>query len=126
MISPADFIPVAERTHIVWDLDRMMLEKACGIAKDLQKAAGAIGRKIYVSVNLSGAHFDAETIVDEIASILKSTGAPAIPGSSSITRICGAISDDPTEREVRESRGAHGDSVQTSNTRSRVARSARN
>lgn len=71
VISPAEFVPVAERTHIVQDLDRMMLERACMIVKDLQNAAGNPERGIYVSVNLSGAHFNSETVVEEVADILK-------------------------------------------------------
>lgn len=75
MVSPADFIPVAERTHIVWDLDRLMLERACAVAAELQQAAGDCKRKLYVSVNLSGAHFDSEAVVEEVASVLKKQGA---------------------------------------------------
>lgn len=74
LVSPAQFIPVAERTHIVWDLDRMMLESVCRLARDVQAAAGNIPRKLYVSVNLSGAHFDDVGIVDEIEAIFKRTG----------------------------------------------------
>lgn len=74
LVPPGEFIPVAERTHIVWDLDRMMVESVCRLARDVQAAAGNIPRKLYVSVNLSGAHFDDEGIVDEIGAIFKKTG----------------------------------------------------
>lgn len=74
MVSPLEFIPVAERTNVVWDLDMMMLKRACEIVQELQKAAGPIDRKLYVSVNLSGAHFDSENIAQEIKSILDKSG----------------------------------------------------
>lgn len=78
MISPLEFIPVAERTHVVQDLDMMMLKRVCEIAPKMQEAAGKIGRTLYISVNLSGGHFDSENIVSEIKGILdKSSVDPA-------------------------------------------------
>ncbi|MBU6475279.1 MAG: EAL domain-containing protein [Alphaproteobacteria bacterium] len=71
MISPVEFIPVAERTNIVGQLDMMMLERVCEIVPDIQKAAGVIGRKIYVSVNLSGIHFDSDGFADEVVEIVR-------------------------------------------------------
>jgi len=74
MIPPLEFIPVAERTQVVLDLDLLMLKRACALVPQLQKAAGNIGRKLYVSVNLSGVHFDSEDLTAHIASIVKSSG----------------------------------------------------
>lgn len=73
-VSPAEFIPVAERTHVVWDIDMTMLKAACQIVPELQKAAGGVDRKLYISVNLSGVHFENEGIVDEVSAIVKSSG----------------------------------------------------
>lgn len=75
MISPIDFIPVAERTNVVWDLDMMMLRRACQLVPDLNKVAQ--GKEVYVSVNLSAAHFEDETLVTEIEKILAETGGQA-------------------------------------------------
>jgi EAL domain-containing protein (putative c-di-GMP-specific phosphodiesterase class I)/CRP-like cAMP-binding protein len=74
MISPIEFIPVAERTNIVWQLDMMMLHKVCRMVNDVQKAAGNIGRKLYVSVNLSGVHFDSEDFAQQIIDIVRESG----------------------------------------------------
>lgn len=74
LVSPAEFIPVAERTHAVRDIDMSMLKSACRLIPQLQKAAGNIGRKLYVSVNLSGVYFGNEDIVTDIAAIVKKTG----------------------------------------------------
>lgn len=75
IVPPFEFIPVAERTHVVWDLDMLMLRKACRIAPRLQAAMGdASGRKVYISVNLSGAHFHSDGIVAQIGGILRETG----------------------------------------------------
>jgi len=74
MIPPLEFIPVAERTDVVWHLDMLILRQACQLVQELQKAAGPIGRKLYVSVNLSGVHFDSEDFSAQIAAIVKESG----------------------------------------------------
>ena len=71
IISPLEFIPVAERTGVVWDLDMMMLRRACQIVPHLKAAAG---RDIYVSVNLSGASFDDEGMIADIRRVLEQSG----------------------------------------------------
>lgn len=74
MIPPMDFIPVAERTNVVWLLDMLVLRRACQMVKEAQKAAGNIGRKLYISVNLSGVHFDSADFASQIAAIVKESG----------------------------------------------------
>lgn len=74
MVPPSEFIPVAERTNVVWDLDMLMLRRACRIIPALQEKALAAGRGIYLSVNLSGVHFDKEELSGEIAGIFKDSG----------------------------------------------------
>lgn len=78
MVPPGEFIPIAERTHVVRALDLMMLKQACAVAPRLQAAAcdvvGSMERKIYISVNLSGAHFGDEDIVQEIKRIIDDSG----------------------------------------------------
>jgi EAL domain-containing protein (putative c-di-GMP-specific phosphodiesterase class I) len=75
MVSPAEFIPVAERTHAVWDIDMAMLRAACALAAQVQAAAGGLDRKLYISVNLSGVYFDNADIVKEVAEVLRKSGA---------------------------------------------------
>lgn len=74
MIPPLEFIPVAERTNVVWHLDMLMLRRACETVQQVQKAAGKISRKLYVSINLSGVHFDSEDFSSQIAKIVKDSG----------------------------------------------------
>lgn len=73
VISPMDFVPVAERTNIIWHLDLMMLQRACEVVQDVQKVAGT-ERKIYVSVNLSGVHFDSEEFAEQIIEVVRESG----------------------------------------------------
>lgn len=74
VISPMEFIPIAERTQVVWDLDMMMLRYACEMLPGLRHAAGPEGKNLYVSVNLSGAYFDDLKVVDDIRKVLEETG----------------------------------------------------
>ena len=74
MISPMEFVPVAERTNIVSHLDMMMLQRACKLVKDVQKAAGPLGRKLYISVNLSGIHFSTEEFSEKVIEVVRASG----------------------------------------------------
>lgn len=51
LISPVDFIPVAEETGLIVPIGRWVLEEACRTAKRLNQTAG--NRPISVSVNVS-------------------------------------------------------------------------
>lgn len=74
MVSPLDFIPVAERTQVVWELDMLMLKRACEMLPKLQNALGDEKRRLYISVNLSGEHFDSEDLPAQISDIVKKSG----------------------------------------------------
>ena len=107
MISPLDFVPVAERTNIVWHLDMMMLNKVCRLVKDIQKAAGNIGRKLYVSVNLSGVHFDSEEFAAQIINVVRESGVDPAQIVLEITE--SALMGNPTVAEaVLRTLKAHG------------------
>lgn len=68
MIFPDQFIPIAERTGLVRQLDRLMLRRACEILPEMNKAAG---RDLFISVNFSGINFGTYGIVREVEDILK-------------------------------------------------------
>ncbi len=72
MVPPGDFIPVAERTHVVRALDMLMLRYVC---ENLAALRAQAGDHLYVTVNLSGAYFDDDSIVDDIRRVLDETGA---------------------------------------------------
>lgn len=71
VIFPNDFIPIAERTHVVQLIDERMLEAACALVPRLQDIAGDDAKDMFISVNLSGANFDDETVV---ARVIKALG----------------------------------------------------
>ena len=78
MVSPADFIPLAEETGLILPLGRRVLEKACLQARDwrgrfpLEPAQG-------INVNLSASQFRDPQLVESVADSLRETGLP--PGS---------------------------------------------
>ncbi|REL36834.1 sensor domain-containing diguanylate cyclase [Thalassotalea euphylliae] len=72
MVMPNQFIPVAEETGLVVDIDLQIMRKACDQLKQWQ-AQGLCERQ-YVSCNLFGNHFYNPTLPDDITHILNSAG----------------------------------------------------
>lgn len=71
LIFPDQFIPVAEHTNVVQQLDRLMLEKACETFP-LLDAIG--GKDMFISVNMSGINFDTQNIVRSMCDVLARYG----------------------------------------------------
>jgi predicted signal transduction protein with EAL and GGDEF domain len=74
MISPAEFIPLAEESLLVIPLDILVLQEACRQVKEWQDLWG---NQIRVSVNLSGRHFQQTDLVETIRLTLEKTGLSA-------------------------------------------------
>jgi len=78
MIFPDNFIPVAERTGVVQQLDRLMLEKVCEYYPVLREKAGPNGADFFISVNLSGTNFENYDVINTVRStLIKSDVDPA-------------------------------------------------
>ncbi|GAB4294108.1 MAG: hypothetical protein Fur0025_30590 [Oscillatoriaceae cyanobacterium] len=71
-ISPAAFIPVAEETGLVADIDILVLRQACRQLR-LWQQDKLTDETIAISVNLSARHFSQNKIIDEIDNILAET-----------------------------------------------------
>ena len=71
VLSPAEFIPVAEESHLIVALDRWVLGEAC---RQLMEWQGAGMGALRVSVNLSGQHFKRSDTVSEIVRIITDSG----------------------------------------------------
>jgi len=74
MISPAQFIPIAEETGFIVPIGKWVLRTACLQTMQWQ-AAGLKGMTI--AVNLSPRQFADEHLLDDVAAILKETGLDA-------------------------------------------------
>jgi len=71
LVSPAEFIPLAEETGLILPLGEAILEKACLAARRLTKAGHP---DLVLAVNLSPKQFRQADLVARILAILKRTG----------------------------------------------------
>jgi diguanylate cyclase (GGDEF)-like protein len=72
VLSPAEFVPVAERTGLIARLGRYMLEQSCAQAASWHRQ----GHGLLVSVNLSPRQLTDRGLVASVADILDRTGLP--------------------------------------------------
>jgi diguanylate cyclase (GGDEF)-like protein/PAS domain S-box-containing protein len=73
MISPGEFIPLAEETGIIAPLGRWVLEEACRQAATW----GATGQAVVVAVNLTAREFQHPDLAEEVAAALTAAGLEA-------------------------------------------------
>lgn len=74
MISPVEFIPVAEETGLIVEIGRWVLREACRQNKEWQQAGL---RPLRVAVNLSARQFRSVDLLDDIDAALAETGLTA-------------------------------------------------
>ncbi|MCF6291375.1 MAG: EAL domain-containing protein [Desulfobacterales bacterium] len=72
VVSPAEFIPVAEESGLIIPIGEYVLKTACEQARSWQEA----GFSLSVAVNLSPRQFRREDLVDTVAAVLEETGLP--------------------------------------------------
>ena len=73
MMSPAEFIPLAEETGLILPLGKWVLEEACTQIRRWQDAyAGSV--PLVVTVNLSARQFQQPDLCDQVAQALAKTG----------------------------------------------------
>ncbi|MBI3145037.1 MAG: EAL domain-containing protein [Pseudogulbenkiania sp.] len=70
MVSPAEFIPVAEDSGLILPIGEWVLRTACTQVKAWQDAGLAVGR---VAVNVSARQFRQHDLVDRVSRILQET-----------------------------------------------------
>ncbi|WP_460188570.1 putative bifunctional diguanylate cyclase/phosphodiesterase [Thiomicrorhabdus hydrogeniphila] len=72
-ISPTVFIGIAEKSELIEQIDNWMLNKACEfiVQQTLQ------GKKVHISVNISGRHFIKPGFIDYVDSLIHKTGVDA-------------------------------------------------
>jgi diguanylate cyclase (GGDEF)-like protein/PAS domain S-box-containing protein len=76
LVSPADFIPMAEETGLIVPLGQWVLEEACRqIATWRRELPGA--ERYFVAVNLSARQLEVEGLVDVVRDAIESSGLPA-------------------------------------------------
>ncbi|MBU2666841.1 EAL domain-containing protein [Actinoplanes bogorensis] len=73
--QPGAFIPLAEETGLITEIDRWMLTEACRAVQEWRESSPETAPK-WVSVNLSAANLEVPDLTDRVAYSLSSTGLP--------------------------------------------------
>ena len=73
LVSPADFIPIAEETGLIVPIGGWVLEEACRQMRAWQ-TGGLLDRPLMLSVNVSARQFQGKDLVESIGAVLERTG----------------------------------------------------
>jgi diguanylate cyclase (GGDEF)-like protein len=95
LISPLQFIPIAEDTGLIESFGHWAIEVACRDARKWQDQ----GRPVQVSVNLSARQLDRPRLADEVARVL--AGAQLDPGQLELEITESAVMRNPTQAAAR-------------------------
>ena len=70
LLSPSQFIDVAESSGLVRELDLLGLQQACRSVEKIGQELGEPEIPLFISVNLSGSHFDDDAVVGRVKAVL--------------------------------------------------------
>lgn len=73
IVSPAEFIPLAEENGLILQLGLWVLRESCRQLRDWQLRIPA-AEKLKISVNLSSKQFSQPDLVEQVAAVLEETG----------------------------------------------------
>ncbi|WP_328468159.1 EAL domain-containing protein [Actinoplanes sp. NBC_00393] len=97
LVSPVEFIPVAERTGQIVAIGRWAMREACRQAADW-RAKYPAAERMTVGVNVAGRQLRDPALVGEVAAVLADTGLPAFCLSVEVTET--AVLDDEESNEA--------------------------
>jgi diguanylate cyclase (GGDEF)-like protein/PAS domain S-box-containing protein len=102
LVGPQEFVPLAEESGLILQIDQWVLLNACCQLREWQELAGTTG--LNVSVNLSGRHLSQPRLPHEIARVLETSGLDSRALRLEITET--SVSQDPEQarRQLREFR----------------------
>jgi diguanylate cyclase (GGDEF)-like protein len=98
LISPGDFIPVAEETGLIVPIGLDVLEQACTQAQAWRRLREDLG-ELMMSVNLSVRQFRSPTLLEDIRGVLERTGFPGRLLKLEITE-SGVMEHGPRAKEI--------------------------
>lgn len=102
-IPPARFVPVAERSGLIDELGRWILERACRDAVGFERQAG---RPVRLSVNIAPSQLRADDLVDDVRRALRSSGYDPRRLELEITERQIVARDDETVARIERLRAA--------------------
>jgi len=76
MISPGEFVPLAEETGLILPIGRWVLERACDQLREWRELRLA-DKDLFVSVNLSARQLQDPTLIEDVQNVLLSSAVPA-------------------------------------------------
>ncbi len=76
VVSPVDFIPLAEASGVIVQIGRWALETACAQLADWRARLGPAAEQLMMSVNLSGIQLARDDVVGAVMAVLKSSKLP--------------------------------------------------
>ena len=71
LVPPGMFIPLAESSGLIFDLERWMLREVCRLLAQLDARGNGLG----IALNISAKHFEQEGFVDDVLQALALSGA---------------------------------------------------
>ena len=90
LVSPAEFIPIAERTGLIAEIDAWVMLQACRQMCDWQKAGARLS---FIAVNVSTRLFARRELYERVAQVLHDTGLDPACLELEVTE--SAVMDDP-------------------------------
>jgi diguanylate cyclase (GGDEF)-like protein/PAS domain S-box-containing protein len=100
-VAPADFIPIAEESGLIIELDRWVLKQACAQLKRWQQH---LAFPLSLNVNLSSRQFIRSDLVPFVMEVLQSTGVAAQQLSLEVTESVLMHDDDRVNLSVQQLR----------------------
>lgn len=73
LMLPGEFLPIAEETNLIVDIDQWAIRAACRQSRQWQQAGMP---PIRVSVNVAAANFDTDSLLDTVTSALEESSLP--------------------------------------------------
>ncbi|WP_295478146.1 phosphodiesterase DibA [uncultured Pseudomonas sp.] len=92
MVSPGEFIPVAEQSGLIADIDDWVLRAACTQMRQWQEAQAPLS---FVAVNISSRQFGTGDLDVQVAKVLRDTGLD--PGCLELEVTESAVMSDPEQ-----------------------------
>jgi diguanylate cyclase (GGDEF)-like protein/PAS domain S-box-containing protein len=90
LVSPAEFIPIAERTGLIAEIDAWVMRQACQQMCEWQRSGVVLS---FVAVNVSSRLFARRELYQQVAQVLRETGLA--PACLEIEVTESAVMDDP-------------------------------